>query len=156
MTENYLLPYKFKKIGIWLFFPFLALSLWVLLSGELEFDYLQWPSLAFLYNGFDEGLKLFSVHITDPINEFAMFGLLLSMCLIGLSKEKDEDEMTSLIRARSFVWSFWVTAGILAFGIIFIYGTAFMEFSFAAIFLIFLVYIIKFNVSMHALRRSGK
>lgn len=85
-----------------------------------------------------------------------MFGLLISLCFTALSKEKDEDEMTGLIRMQSFVWSFWVTAAVLAFGIIFIYNIAFMLFSFAAIFVGFILYIIKFNLAMHAIRRDGK
>ena len=85
-----------------------------------------------------------------------MFGLLISICFTALSKEKDEDEMTGLIRMQSFVWSFWVTAAVLAFGIIFIYDIAFMLFSFAAIFVVFILYIIKFNLAMRAIRRVGK
>lgn len=85
-----------------------------------------------------------------------MFGLLISLCFTALSKEKDEDEMTGLIRMQSFVWSFWVTAAVLAFGIIFIYDIAFMIFSFAAIFVVFILYIIKFNLAMRAIRREGK
>ena len=85
-----------------------------------------------------------------------MFGLLISLCFTALSKEKDEDEMTGLIRMQSFVWSFWVTASVLAFGIIFIYNIAFMLFSFAAVYVVFLLYIVKFNLAMRSIRREGK
>lgn len=39
---------------------------------------------------------IFAVTENDPINETAMLGLLASLCLIALSKEKDEDEIFQL------------------------------------------------------------
>ena len=137
MNKNYLLPHRFKTAGIIMFFPFCAACLWLLLSGVLDCSYISWPALC-------------------PINEIAMLGLLASLCFIALSREKDEDEMTGHIRMQSFVWSFWVTAAVLAFGIIFIYGLAFMEFAFAAIFLVFVLYILKFNLTMRAVRRADR
>ena len=44
----------------------------------------------------------------------------------------------------------------LAFGIIFIYGVTFIEFSFVAVFLVFILYIVKFNLTMHKVRRCGR
>ena len=85
-----------------------------------------------------------------------MLGLLVSVCFIALSKEKDEDEMTGQIRMQSFVWSFWVTAAILAFGILFFYGFSFLNFALAALFLAFIIYIVKFNLTMFCIRRAGK
>lgn len=155
MTNNYLLPYRFKTIGLWMLFPFLVLCLWLLCLGELDCNLLKWPALAIYTDGLDAA-TWFTVVTNDPINEFAMLGLLISLCFISLSKEKDEDEMTALVRMRSFVWSFWVTAAVLAFGIIFIFDIAFMLFSFAAVFFVFLLYIVKFNLTMRAIRREGK
>lgn len=155
MNKNYLLPHKFKKIGIWLFFPFFALCFWLLFFGELDCNILKWPAVAICTDSLN-ATQWFTVVTNDPINEFAMFGLLISLCFTALSKEKDEDEMTGLIRMQSFVWSFWVTAAVLAFGIIFIYEIAFMLFSFAVIFVVFILYIIKFNLAMRAIRRDGK
>lgn len=155
--NNFLLPYRFKRIGMYMFIPFFAICLWCLFSGELEFEYLQWPCLSvFSQEIFGDHTVWFSVEKTDPINETGMLGLLVSMCFIALSKERDEDEMTAHIRMQSFVWSFWVLAGILAFGIFFIYDFTFAVFSFVAIFIVFAVYIIKFNLSMRRIRREGR
>lgn len=157
MNKNYLLPHRFKIIGIWMFVPFCALCLWLLLSGVLDAEMLNWPALCFNPGDLTDGPDAwFAVIENDPTNEIAMLGLLASLCFIALSREKDEDEMTGMIRMQSFVWSFWVTAAVLAAGIIFIYGLAFIEFSFAAIFLVFILYILKFNLAMRAVRRAGK
>lgn len=123
-------------------------------SGVLDCSYINWPALCI--NPEDLTDNPFHVIKNDPINEIAMLGLLASLCFIALSREKDEDEMTGHIRMQSFVWSFWVTAAVLAFGIIFIYGLAFMEFAFAAIFLVFVLYILKFNLTMRAVRRADR
>lgn len=157
MNKNYLLPHTFKKIGAWMFLPFCAACLWLLLSGELDLGKLNWPAFCITPNDMlEEPGGWFDIIKNDPVNEIAMMGLLVSLCFIALSKEKDEDEMTGHVRMQSFVWSFWVTAAVLAFGIIFIYGLAFMEFTVAAIFLVFMLYILKFNLTMRAIRRADR
>lgn len=155
--KTLLLPYGFKTIGLIMFIPFCAICLWTLISGELEFSYLKWPCISFFASElFSEDFSLFTIGVTDPINEIGMLGLLVSLCFIALSKEKDEDEMTELIRMKSFVWSFWITAIVLALGVIFTFDTSFLCFAFVAIFLEFLVFIIIFNVEMSKIRRENK
>lgn len=155
--KSFLLPYKFKKVGMFMFIPTCAICLWCLFSGELEFNYMQWPCVSFCFQElFDDNTTWLAVSTTDPINEIGMLGLLVSMCFIALSKEKDEDEMTAQIRMRSFVFSFWAMAAIIAFSILFVYGIRFMEFAFVAVFLVFLIYIIKFNFAMRKTRREGR
>lgn len=155
MIKNFLLPYRFKRAGLWLFFPFLALCLWLLLFGDWDCDLLSWPAFALSIEDITSK-DAFTIIRNDPVNEFAMLGLLVSVCFIALSKEKDEDEMTGQIRMQSFVWSFWVTAAILAFGILFFYGFSFLNFALAALFLAFIIYIVKFNLTMFCIRRAGK
>lgn len=154
MNKNYLLPYRFKKIGIWMFFPFCAICIWLLAFDGMDKGWLKWPALSIFPDGVSTGW--FSVIENDPVDEIAMLGLLVSLCFIALSREKDEDEMTGYVRMQSFVWSLWVTAAILALGILFIYGLLFAYFAFVAVFLVFVVYILKFNLTMHAARRADK
>ena len=156
MKSTYLLPYKFKRIGILMFIPFCILCLWCIISGELEFDYLQIPALAVCIEELFGESSLFEVVKNDPINEIAMLGLLASLCFIALSKEQDEDEMTEQIRMGSFVWSLWITAAVLAFGILFFYQFSFLNFCFSAMYFVFLLYILKFNITMRKLRRNEK
>ena len=150
MKNTYLLPNRFKRIGMWMFIPFCALCLWCIISGKLEFDYFQIPALAICFEELFGESSFFEVVKNDPINEIAMFGLLV----IALSKEQDEDEMTEQIRMSSFVWSLWITAVVLAFGILFIYQFSFLYFCFSAIYFVFLLYILKFNITMRKIRRA--
>lgn len=159
MNKSFLLPYSFKKIGWIMIFPFLAVCVW-LLMGPGECNYLDVPVFS-LFS--DSNLSLLSgnrinsapgMTTTDPVNELAMLGLLLSIVFIALSKEKDEDEMTPLVRQKAFALSFWITVALYALVILFIYGISFLNFSFAMPYFFFVMYILIFNISMYKLRRG--
>lgn len=120
MKNTFLLSCKFKRIGMWMFIPFCVLCLWCIISGELEFDYLQIPAPAFCVEELGGNASFFEMVQNDPINEIAMLGFLVSLCFIALSKEQDEDEMIKSIRLKTigilaiaellicvFFFSFW-------------------------------------------------
>lgn len=152
MYKNYLLPYKFKKIGLWMFFPFFAGCLWLLFGeGEAGLFNVKVPCLV---KFFLNDASWFVMTDTDPVNEILMAGFLVSLVFIGLSREKDEDEMTMQIRMQSFVWSFWITAAVIMAAILFIYEMAFISFCFAMVYFYFILYICRFNYEMHRLRRQ--
>ena len=146
-THNYLLPYACKKAGMWMFLPFAAICLCLLFDVHLPEIRVPWIAFGdnFLYQG-----------EADLFTEIGMMGLLVSLCFIALSREKDEDEMTAHIRMQSFVWSLWFTSAILAFAILFIMGLDFLSFALVALYLFYLVYILIFNFTMKAIRRTGK
>ena len=146
-TRNYLLPNTYKKVGMWMFLPFAAICLCLFFNVELPKIRIPWIAIGenFLYDG-----------TADLLTEVGMMGLLVSLSFIALSREKDEDEMTAYIRMQSFVWSLWFTSAILAFGILFIMGLDFLIFACAALYLYYLVYILKFNFTMRAIRREGR
>lgn len=146
-TSNYLLPYSYKRIGMLMFLPFAAICLCLFLDVKLPSIKIPWIAI---------GDDLFYHGKADLLTELGMLGLLISLSFIALSSEKDEDEMTGQIRMKSFVWSLWFTTFVLAFGILFIMGMDFLYFSLAALFLYYLVYILKFNLTMKRIRRSAK
>ena len=146
-TRNYLLPNTYKKVGMWMFLPFAAICLCIFFNVDLPSIEIPWIAIGdgFFYQG-----------KANLITEIGMMGLLIALSFIALSKEKDEDEMTGQIRMQSFVWSLWLTSAILAFGILFIMGLDFLSFTCAALYLYYLVYILKFNFTMRAIRREGR
>lgn len=146
-TSNYLLPNSYKRIGMLMFLPFAAICLCLLLDVKLPSIEIPWIAI---------GDDLFYQGKADLLTELGMLGLLISLSFIALSREKDEDEMTGQIRMKSFVWSLWFTTFVLAFGILFIMGMDFLYFSLAALYLYYLVYILKFNLTMKRIRRSAK
>ncbi len=146
-TRNYLLPYTYKRIGMWMFLPFSAICLCLLFDVKLPSIEIPWIAI---------GDDVFYQGKADLLTEVGMIGLLVSLCFIALSREKDEDEMTAHIRMQSFVWSLWFTSAILAFGILFIMGLDFLSFALFAFYLYYIVYILKFNFTMRAIRRAGR
>ena len=152
MKKNYLLPHNFKLIGLVMLVPFLAVCIWLLL-GPCECDWLFVKVPALLTLDIASTSEWFGITETDPVNEICMRGLLVSLVFIALSKEKDEDEMTAVVRMQSFVWSFWCTAILMSVAILFVYDLAFMYFAFASVFVCFIMYISKFNYEMIKIRR---
>ena len=144
--RNYLLPYSYKKIGMWMFLPFAAICLCLFFNVKLPEIKIPWVGI---------GDKLFYKGEANLLTELGMLGLLVSLCFIALSRERDEDEMTGQIRMQSFAWSLWFTSIVLALGILFIMGLDFLTFACAAIYLYFVVYILKFNFTMKAIRRES-
>ncbi|MBO5708941.1 MAG: hypothetical protein J6S01_06345 [Bacteroidales bacterium] len=152
MKKNYLLPHNFKMIGLIMLVPFLVACIW-LLCGPCEGDWFIVDVPALFTLDLASTSEWFGMTSTDPVNEISMLGLLVSLVFIALSKEKDEDEMTTVVRMQSFVWTFWCTAILMLVAILFVYDLAFMYFAFASVFVCFIMYICKFNYEMIKIRR---
>ena len=155
MKQNYLLPHGFKRVGLIMLVPFLAACIW-LLCGPCEGDWFTVDVPALFTLDLARSSEWFGMTVTDPVNEICMLGLLVSLVFIALSREKDEDEMTAVVRMQSFVWSFWCTAILMLVAILFVYDLAFMYFAFASVFVCFITYICKFNYEMIQIRRTDK
>ena len=153
MKQNYLLPHGFKRVGLIMLVPFLVACIW-LLCGPCEGDWFIVDVPALFTLDIASTSEWFGMTATDPVNEICMLGLLVSLVFIALSKEKDEDEMTAVVRMQSFVWGFWCTAILMLVAILFVYDLAFMYFAFAYVFICFIMYICKFNYEMTLIRRS--
>ena len=153
MKQNYLLPHGFKRVGLIMLVPFLVACIW-LLCGPCEGDWFIVDVPALFTLDIASTSEWFGMTATDPVNEICMLGLLVSVVFIALSKEKDEDEMTAVVRMQSFVWGFWCTAILMLVAILFFYDLAFMYFAFASVFVCFIMYICKFNYEMIKIRRT--
>ena len=153
MKKSYLLPVGFKKVGLWMVVPFLVLCV-LCLCGVMDNVNLsvlttKMPALVD-YSGW------FTTNETNLVDEIAMLGLLVSLVFIGLSRERDEDEMTSHIRMQSFVWSAWTTSAVIALGILFVYDIEFVTFMLVVMYLYLTLYAIKFNLAMYRERKEQK
>ena len=151
MKKSYLLPIGFKKVGLWMALPFVVLCVLCLCgvmdNVNLSLLSVKMPALVD-YSGW------FTMNETNLIDEIAMFGLLVSLVFIGLSRERDEDEMTAHIRMQSFVWSAWATSAVIALGIFFVYDLEFVTFMFVAMYLYLMLYAAKFNLAMYRERKE--
>lgn len=152
MEKNYLLPYRYKKIGLCMFIPFCAFFICLFCTGNIYSTGFEMPLFAVVAD-FPAEVKFGIVH-NSPFDEIALLGMLASLAFIALSKEKDEDEMTGHIRMQSFVWSLWATTAFCAFVILFVFGLSYLCFTYLAVFLMPIVYIAKFNMTMRKIRKQ--
>lgn len=150
MKKSYLLPVGFKKVGLWMVAPFLVLCV-LCLCGTMDNVVISATMPALVdYSGW------FTTNETNLIDEIAMFGLLVSLVFIGLSRERDEDEMTAHIRMQSFVWSAWATSVVIALGIFFVYDIEYVTFMFVSMYLYLMLYAVKFNLAMYRERKEQR
>lgn len=151
MTNNYLLPAVYKKIGLWMILPFIAGCIYCLFFGDGH-D-LSCTVFAIASDGLDHA-KWFSLcKGVGILDEICMIGLLVSLVFIAFSREKDEDEFIERIRMQSLVWALMVNAFVLVFGIAFFYEFAFLYFCFIFLFLIYFLFLIKFHCELYRFRK---
>lgn len=157
MTENYLFPARFQKIGWMLLVPFGLMFL--LFMGSSESVQIQWNTtvLAIIDGGIGTGGgKYFTLIKNDIFDETAFVGLIVSLILIAFSREKDEDEFISQIRLNSLVWALLINYGILIFAELFVYGMSFLPILYLNLILILVLFVIKFRIALFKLKKTAK
>ena len=121
MTKNYLFPSQFQKLGYILLIPFGLLFLYFSFTTSESKIELNVPVFAIINNDIGNSTQWFTLIKNDIMDEITYIGLITSFLLIAFSKEKNEDEYISLIRANSLVWALLINFLILIFCQLFIY-----------------------------------
>ncbi len=155
MKENYLFPYKFKKIGWLILIPSAIVGL-IILIGEIEPDFLDFNVPAVLIDEIFEDKKLFGIVRNNILNEILGIFLIVSALLVAFSKEKTEDEYISKIRLESLVWAVYINYGVLLVSFLFIYGLSFLWVMIFNMFTVLIFFIIRFNLKIIKLKKSAQ
>jgi len=137
---NFLLPYKYKWIGMGL----VILGITGLIF-YLWFDFRLILPVFAVYASFLE-TRMFTTFRTNIADELIMLSLLAGFLLLVFSKEKTECEILDQIRSRAFLNALLANAGLLIFSILFIYGNGFLTILLLNLFSIFIFYLIFFYV----------
>jgi len=153
MTKNYLFPSKFQKLGWILLVPFGLLFLYFCLTTSGSRIEWKIPVYAIINQDFGKP-DWFIIVKNDIMDEITFIGLIVSLLLIAFSKEKDEDEYISQIRANSLVWALLINSLILIFCELFIYGFIYLQILYFNLFSILILYIIKFKIAVYKLNKS--
>jgi hypothetical protein len=133
MKNRYLFPHSYRAYGWVLLFPFLVLGVSI-----LYFDF----SFSFLELKANRDNLFSGINLTD---EIAALGLIVSLLLIGFSKEKIEDEQIAQLRLDSLQWSVYFNYMVLAAAIIFIHGMAFLDAMVYNMFTLLVFFIVRFR-----------
>ncbi len=131
-----LLPHHFQKIGWFLILPCIVL-LSVSNYFEFEFSFLDIPQLG---SG-----DLFLGDSQNFTNEIALLGVFVSLFFIAFSKEKLEDEYIQKLRLDSLLIAFYANSILLVLATLFLYGFAFLEFMGYNLFLLPVIFILRFR-----------
>jgi small-conductance mechanosensitive channel len=144
MKPNYLLSNRFKKIGWILFIPSIILGL-LFVIFQFQPKFLDIKVFAILNQDIFSSPDFFDIIKTNVIDEIIGILLIISLCFIAFSKEKEEDEFIARIRLESLLWATYINYAILIFAILFVYGGVAFWVLIFNIFTILLFFIIRFN-----------
>ncbi|MBN2665052.1 MAG: hypothetical protein JXR67_00965 [Bacteroidales bacterium] len=130
---------KFKIPGLILLITGLIFSI-LYFSINLRFEL---PVFA-VVSSFME-TKLFTTFSTNVADELTMIFLFSGLFILTMSEEKDENELLKAARQKAVKIALIVNSAIIAFAILFIYGTGFMAVTIANPFLPFIIYLLLFS-----------
>lgn len=130
---------KFKIPGLILVIAGLVLAI-LYFSINLRFEI---PVFA-VVSSFME-TKLFTTFSTNFADELTMILLFSGLFILAMSGEKDENEQVKASRQKAVKTALIINSAILAFAILFIYGSGFMAVIIANPFMPFIIYLILFS-----------
>ena len=130
---------KFKIPGLILLITGTVLAI-LYFSINLRFEL---PVLA-VVSSFME-TKLFTTFSTNFADELTMILLFSGLFILAMSGEKDENEQVKAARQKAVKTALRINSAILAFAILFIYGSGFMAVIIANPFMPFIIYLIMFS-----------
>ncbi|WP_026897444.1 hypothetical protein [Daejeonella oryzae] len=140
MENRFLLPHSFQMVGWIMFIPFLFLGI-----AHLYFDF-NFSFLDFHLPAYSRDSLYTKGNLTD---EIAALGLIISLMMIGFSKEKIEDEQIASLRLDSLQWSIYVNYLVLVLAIIFIHGMGFLVAMVYNMFTVLIFFIIRFRWAVY-------
>lgn len=152
MKNNYLLPQKFKTIGLILMVPTLLLAI-LYLFYDLEFAFLDLSVFSMADSNMFKETSIFHFIENNLTNELIAFFSIISLLCIAFSKQKIEDELVAEIRLKSLVWATYINYFILVFCIFFFYEFAFFWVMMLNMFTILIFFIFHFNLRLFQINR---
>jgi hypothetical protein len=147
MKTKFLLPHKFKRIGIIILLSTIAMLVVEWLTGGLLF--LQdVPIIAVVDTGMPLSFQAendYFVRIQDDIR-FELYSVfaIIGGIFLAFSKQRIEDEYISKIRLESLVWATYLHFILLILSILAVYGIGFLNVLFINVFSVLILFNIRF------------
>ncbi len=142
----YLLPNKFKIIGVLLFVVGIIITIIRFYFG-VKPDWLDIKVFA-VYSSFLQ-TKYFTFITNNILEELSGLILLVGLVFIAFSKEKTENEIIEQIRIRSFFYSVYSNILFTVFAFIFIFGLGFVYYLVLNMFVFLLLFIFVFRYNIY-------
>lgn len=152
MKTNHLFPPICKRIGWMVFIPFAII--YVLTLSDVIDDYLiSFPTLCLSIDKYSTHGSGLTWESQGMLMEISLALSMVALLLICFSREKEEDEMISALRFRSFAWAVKFNAVLLIVGTWIIFGGLYLYFIIFCLFSIFVLYIGRFEYELYQLKR---
>ena len=126
IMKMFLFPHAFRPIGWIVLVSTLTLGI-LLLSGTLDYD----------------------VKYETFLNDTAIIGIALGSIFITCSRERIEDEMTSMIRLKALLTSLYAYVVMLIIGTLAINGISYFWFMLACLVMLPIIFVVRFRYEMH-------
>lgn len=153
MKSNYLLPYRFKTIGWFIFIIGIVLG-FISFFIVKEPAFLDCKVFALSELEFLGKQKFFEFVENNIFDEIISVFIIVGAIFVAFSKEKQEDEYISKIRLESLLWATYINYFILLFTIVFLYGGTFFWVMIFNMFTILFVFLIRFKWALWKFKNS--
>jgi hypothetical protein len=155
---KWLLPYRLKIWGWILSLPAFCAGLFYLLTG-MEADWLSGrvPALIDDKPGsfFEGGGAVFFTMVENDLTDELIGGILmLGLILLCFTRQKTEDEYIAKIRLESFLWAGFIQCSLFLIALVTIYGIPFWYFMIVNLYLLPIVFVVRFYIKVNALTRA--
>ncbi len=148
-----LLPHRFKLIGWLLLVP--AFLAWMVLAYfDYDAQWIQADVFAFWNETLFEKDKSFVMIRTDITATLVGVVFIIGGMLVAFSREHREDEFIANLRLSSWMWAVMVSYLLLLLAFIFIYGMAFLNVMIINMFMVLVIFIIRFNYLLYRNSKS--
>jgi hypothetical protein len=152
MELKFLLPNKYKKIGLIIFAPSFVLGILFMLGIGIKINF---PVFAFWAKAEHQlGSAFFFLKENDIYNELLAFVLIISLGLIAFSKERFEDEYIGKIRLESLLWAVIINYILLLLALVLVYDLEFYSILTYNMFTILILFVIRFNFVLYLNRKQ--
>ena len=151
MDSKFLLPNKFKMVGLIMFIPSAILGILSMLDIGIKITMLVfkiWSANIFKPTYF------FVFQSEDIYNELIAIFIIIGLGFIGFSREKNEDEYINKIRLDSLLWAIIINYILLMLAVIFIYGNPFFTILIYNMFTVLILFVARFNFVLYLNRRQ--
>lgn len=153
MIHKFLLPNKYKVVGLFILIPATILGIILIFTG-FEGIQLNGKVFALLNNELFGKNQFFTIIKTNVTNTIVGILFIVGAILVGFSKEKQEDEFIANLRQSSLLWAVLINYILLLFSFAFIYGTAFLNVMVYNMFTVLIIFIARFNYVLHCNSKS--
>lgn len=146
MKQNYLLPYKFKALGLVLFIVGFILGPIIYLNQiQPEFFRINVLSIIQFDPHTNERFFKFLIIKNNIIDEIVLIIFLVGGLLLGFTKEKNEDEFISQLRSNSLIWAVVLNTFVLILVTMFVYDINYLDMMIYNMGTPLIVFIFRFN-----------